>query len=189
MKKVFVSSFSILILMIVLTACGATPPPATPAATEPEVESTATEVSSATLEPTSTLDPCVMPQLQKEVTEVHSHMREFDDAAALASSVPRDQLSASVAELQRIRREAQDEEIPACLNTLREIQILHMNTVIDTLLAFMKGSVDSETLNQAITLARQQHDQYLLEYARLAGITVVPATIPPAPSETPTPTP
>jgi len=127
-----------------------------------------------------------MPQLEKEVQEVHSHMREFDDASALAGSIPREQLSASIADLQRIRREAQDEQIPACLTKLQEIQVQHMNTVIETLLAFMRGT-DQQTLDQGISLARQQHDQYLLEYARVAGLTVVPATIPPIPSATPTP--
>jgi hypothetical protein len=114
-------------------------------------------------------------------------MREFDDASALASSVPRDQLSTSIIELQRIRREAEDERIPGCLTELREIQVQHMNTVISTLLAFMKGNVDEQTLNQAISLARQQHDEYTLELARLLGLTVVPATLPPAPSATETP--
>lgn len=189
MKNKFLCSLAILMLMIILSACGNANPPATPAATEPEVETTATEVVSspdATEEVTSTLDPCSMPQLQKEVNEVHKHMREFDDASALAGSIPREQLSASIADLQRIRRDAQDEEIPGCLTQLKEIQVLHMNTVIETLLAFMRGT-DQQTLDQGINLARQQHDQYLLEYARVAGLTVVPATIPPAPSETPTP--
>ena len=188
MKKFFLCCAAIFSLLIVLTACGTANPPATPAATEPEVEATATDAIAATQESTSTVDPCSMPQLQQEVDEVHSHMREFDDASALAGSIPREQLSSSIADLQRIRREAQDEEIPACLTKLREIEVQHMNTVIETLLAFMRGT-DQQTLDQGISLARQQHDQYLLEYARLVGITVVPATIPPAPSETPTPTP
>jgi hypothetical protein len=114
-------------------------------------------------------------------------MREFDDAASLASSVPREQLSNSVTELQRIRREAEDELVPACLTNLKLVQLRHMNTVINTLLSFMQGSIDEETLNQAITLARQQHDQYTLELARVIGLTVVPVTAAPAPSATSTP--
>jgi PBP1b-binding outer membrane lipoprotein LpoB len=188
MKKFFVFSAALLILMIVLTGCGTLNPPATVVVTAPEVETTSTVDVSSTLEPTATLDPCIMPQLEKEVQKVHNHMREFDDASALAGSIPREQLSTSIADLQRIRREAQDEEIPACLAKLKEIEVQHMNTVIETLLAFLRGT-DQQTLDQGITLARQQHDQYLLEYARLAGITVVPATFPPAGTETPTPTP
>ncbi len=101
-------------------------PPATPAATdlptEVEVEATSTDATVSTVEPTATSDPCSMPQLETEVQKVHNHMREFDDASALASSLPRDQLSPAVANLQRIRREAEDEEIPGCLTNLRKFK-------------------------------------------------------------------
>jgi hypothetical protein len=51
-----------------------------------------------------------------------------------------------------------------------------MNTVINTLVAFM-GGAPAENLNQGISAARQLHDQYTLEMARLLGLTVVvPAT-------------
>ena len=188
MKKSLLSYLVLLILIVMLAACGN--PPATPAATETQaevtVEATSTVSTSSTVEPTETSDACSMPQLEKEVQEVHKHMREFDDASALASSMPREQLSSSIVDLQRVRREAEDELIPGCLTKLKEIQVQHMNTVIETLLAFMRG-IDQQTLEQGIALARQQHDQYLLEYARVVGLTVVPATLPPAPSATPTP--
>jgi hypothetical protein len=133
---------------------------------------------------------------------VQKHMREFDDASTLASSVPQAQLSTSIADLQRIRREADDEVIPACLADLKNYQIGHMNSVINTLLAFMRSkdplaidcadiqsNTEEELVCQNIALARQQHDQYLVELARVLGLTVVPATpgaeTPPA--ETPTP--
>ena len=187
MKQNSLRAVAILVLMIVLAGCGNTP--ITPAIPKTEIgsETTSTDAASSPAAGTATSDPCLMPQLQEEVQRIHKHMREFDDAAALASSVPRDQLSTSIADLQRIRREADDEQIPACLINLQTIQVQHMNTVINTLLAFMKGSVDQQTLDQAITLARQQHDQYILEYVRVLGLTVVPATIPPAPSATSAP--
>ena len=187
MKKTLSGIVAILILMVALASCGN--PPATPAATEtavPEVESSPTALTSSTLAPTSTSDPCSLPQLETEVQEVHRHMREFDDASILASNMPREQLSTSIADLQRIRREAEDEEIPGCLTDLKAIQVQHMNSVINTLIAFM-GGTDQQTLDQGISLARQQHDQYTLELARVLGLTVVAATLPPAPSETPTP--
>jgi len=101
--------------------------------------------------------------------------------------MPRDQLSTSIADLQRIRREAEDETVPACLENLRNFQIQHMNSVIETLLAFVRGNSDQAILNQAIALAGQQHDQYILELARLLGITPVPGTAVAVPSATPTP--
>jgi hypothetical protein len=190
MKQNLLRIFAIFLLTILLAGCGNPPATTAPAATETqaptEAEPTTAVASASPVAATSTLDPCVLPQLELEVQRVHKHMREFDDAAALASSIPRDQLTTSIADLQRIRRGADDEQIPVCLGNLKAIQVQHMNTVIDTLLAFMRGT-DQETLDQGIALARQQHDQYLLEYVRVLGLTVIPATIPPAPTETPSP--
>jgi hypothetical protein len=136
----------------------------------------------------TTPDPCGPGQIEAEVQNVQKHMREFDDASILASNMPREQLSTSIADLQRIRREAEDEQVPPCLINLQQYQVDHMNTVINTLIAFV-GGADQKSLEQGIALARQQHDQYLLELARLLGLTVVPATEATAgtPTETPTP--
>ena len=188
MKKSFLCSCAILILMILLASCANANPPATaePSATAVEAEASPTVPAASTVEATSTLDPCGRPQLETEVQKVHKHMREFDDASILASNMPREQLSSAIADLQRIRREAEDEQTPACLTNLKQIEVQHMNTVINTLIVFM-GGTDQQTLDQGIALARQQHDQYTLELARILGLTVVPATMPPAPSATATP--
>jgi uncharacterized protein YggE len=143
---------------------------------------------SATPTITSTPDPCAQANIELEVQKVHNHMREFDDASALAASVPRDQLSTAIANLQAIRRAAEDQPIPICLGALKSYQIAHMNSVINTLLAFMNGS-DQAIVDQGIAIARQQHDQYTVELARLLGITVVPVTAIPTDASTPTPTP
>jgi hypothetical protein len=100
-------------------------------------------------------------------------MREFDDASMLAANEPREQLSDAIANLQRIRRESEDQPIPACLATLKTYQIAHMNTVINTLIAFMGGS-DQDIVNQGSNTARAQHDMYTMELARVMGITPVP---------------
>jgi hypothetical protein len=64
-----------------------------------------------------------------------------------------------------------------------------MNTVINTLIAFV-GGADQTTLNEGITRARQEHDQYTIELARLLGITLPPTAIAPAETQPPTtPTP
>jgi uncharacterized lipoprotein YajG len=188
MKKSFLCSCAILILMILLAGCANASPPATAEATATAVEAEAspTVAAASTVEATSTLDPCGRPQLETEVQKVHKHMREFDDASILASNMPREQLSSAIADLQRIRREAEDEQTPACLTNLKQIEVQHMNTVINTLIVFM-GGTDQQTLDQGIALARQQHDEYTLELARILGLTVVPATMPPAPSVTATP--
>ena len=169
---------SILILTLLMSGCGSVQPPLPTATEEP-----------ATSTPTITVTPdlCATENIQAEVDKVHRHMREFDDASILASSTPRDQLSNAIADLQRIRREAEDEKIPSCLGDLKKYQIQHMNSVIDTLIAFIGGNSDQAVLDQGISLARQQHDQYTLELARILGITVVPADAVILPTSTPTP--
>jgi hypothetical protein len=181
MKKDLLLIISTFVLTIALAGCGNTP--ATPQTSAPTSTKIVTSVP-----PTASLtpDPCSPGEIEAEVQKVQKHMREFDDASTLASSTPREQLSGSISDLQRIRREAEDEAVPACLTNLKTYQVQHMNSVIETLLAFMRG-VDQQSLEPGITLAKQQHDQYLLELARLLGLTVVPADAPSAPSETATP--
>lgn len=182
MKTDLLRIIATLILTVALASCGN--PPATP--TMPETEPEPTPTVSVSSPASSTPDPCSLPQLETEVQEVHRHMREFDDASILASNMPREQLSDSIADLQRIRREAEDEQIPTCLTNLKAHQVQHMNSVISTLIAFM-GGTDQESLDQGISLARQQHDDYTLELARVLGLTIVPADTASAPSETATP--
>lgn len=164
-----------LALTIFLSACGGNVPASnsTPSATPPSAA-------------TNTPDPCASENIEAEVQKVHSYMREFDDASSLAASRPREQLADAIADLQRIRREAEDQVIPHCLGNLKTYQISHMNSVINTLIAFMGGS-DQALVDQGIALAREQHDQYTLELARVLGLTIEPATTVPLPTETPSP--
>ena len=184
MKKIILFILpSVFILTMLLAGCGGNQQPPTSII----IEETATPIPTSTIVITATPDLCASDNIQAEVDRVHRHMREFDDASILASSVPRDQLSSSIADLQRIRREAEDETVPTCLGNLKSYQIQHMNSVIETLLAFVRGNSDQALLNQAIALAGQQHDQYILELARLLGITPVAGTAIVVPSATPTP--
>jgi hypothetical protein len=181
-RKISYVGFPLLVLLIVLTGCGGTPavvPTETVTATETE---TAIPVAPATSTVSATPDPCAPGQIETEVEKVHKHMREFDDASVVASNVGREQLADAIARLQKIRREAEDEQVPSCLEALRKYQVDHMNSVINTLIAFMSGA-EQQTVDQGISLARQQHDQYTVELARLLGLTVVPA------ESTATPTP
>jgi hypothetical protein len=109
------------------------------------------------------------------IKPVNDLQREFNDASELAANLPREQLQPSIADMQRIRREAEDQPIPACLEPLKRYQLAHMNSVIDTLIAFV-GGADTETLNQGMAAARDEYDQYTFEMARLLGVTLVPAT-------------
>jgi len=163
-----------LALFVLLSACGTNIP-------------VAGSTPSATAVPaTNTPDPCAPENLEAEVNKVHKSMREFDDASSLAASRPPEQLAEAIAELQQIRRDAEDQFTPICLGDLRTYQVAHMNTVINTLIAFMGGQ-EQEVVNQGIALAREQHDQYTLELARILGLTIEAATVIPLMTDTPTP--
>ena len=118
------------------------------------------------------------------VQPINDLMREFEDASQLASNLTAQQLPEVISNLQRIRRDAEDVQIPACLGTLKTHQLNHMNLMIQTLLAFV-GGADREALNNGLDLARKEHDLYSLEIVRLLGITLAPLTATPPPSSAP----
>ncbi len=148
------------LFILLLSACGA--PPAS------------TDLPS----PATTADPCGTESISETVKPVNDLMREFDDASALASNLPLEQLPEAISNLQRIRRLAQDVTPPDCLVALHSYELAHMNAVIETLLAFLSGA-DTATLSQGLNLAREQHDLYSVELVRVLGVTLVPATAAP----------
>jgi hypothetical protein len=96
-----------------------------------------------------------------------------------------DQLSNAITNLQKIRREAENQPIPPCLANLKTYQISHMNSVINALLAFLEGN--QQNFDQSSLLARQLHDKYVSEVARLLGLTPAPDTLIVPTTQTPSP--
>ncbi len=145
---------------LVLSACGAITP-ATP-----------TAVPTNTPEgPTSTPDPCSQANLPQTVKLVNDSMRKFDEYAALASSVVGSQLPQVVPPMQGIQRTVQDQAVPSCLNDLKRYALLYMNTTIQTLQSFEAGA-KADALASGILQARKYHDDYVIELARLLGVTL-----------------
>jgi hypothetical protein len=125
--------------------------------------------------PSAAPDPCSAENLPSSAAEIEAVMRKFDDESALAANVPRSQAATRIAALQEIRREAQDQSIPGCVVLLKQLQLAHMNTVIDTMLAFLSRG-DQAEVARGIGVGRQQHDAYVMELARLLGIPAIAAT-------------
>jgi len=147
------------IFVLLLTSCGNQ--------NAPLAQANSTTGPTATL--TSTPDPCSAENISASIKAVNDLMREFDDVFKLAAGLSQEKVPESISQMQRIRRAAEDQEIPACLSNLKSYQLAHMNTAIKTLLAFI-GGAQSETLTDGINRARQEHDLYTLEVARLLGI-------------------
>jgi len=162
MKKFILYVFPLFLL--ITSACGNQP-----IATQPEVLVTST---------TTTDDPCSSENLPTTVQGLNDLMREFDNASQVVSTTPAKQLPGIVSTLQRIRRGAEDTQIPACLGELKTHQLNHMNLMIQTLIAFV-GGANKEALNAGLEKARKEHDLYSLEIVRLLGITLAPITATP----------
>jgi hypothetical protein len=153
-----------LLFVFLLPACAGNP--ATPTAVEPAASDTP-------IVATATLDPCSEAALPDEIKKVNDLMREFDDYSRLASSTPQEQLVQVIPSLQEVRRRAESQEVPQCLADLKNLQLAHMNTVIETLMVFM-GNAKAEGVNPGIAQARDLHMKYDIEIARLLGVTLVP---------------
>ena len=184
----------LLIATIIISACSS-PEQATihPTQIAPTIKATETPPPTVTPEP----DPCSPENIPTEVEKLHKLMREFDDTSTLAPYITQQFLYPVISDLQRIRRDVQDQSVPSCLTTLQQYQLAHMNTVINTMVYLLSqgANSESEVVSQGIVLAKQQHDQYVLELANVLGLTVVaaPTTAPtqgtPAAGETPVPAP
>ena len=133
---------------------------------------------------TSSDDPCSSENLPTTVQGLNDLMREFDNASQSAANTPAEQLPKLISNLQRIRRNAEDTQIPACLGQLKTHQLNHMNLTIQTLIAFVAGASKAE-LDTGLENARKEHDLYTLEIVRLLGITLAPITTTPPGSGAP----
>jgi hypothetical protein len=132
----------------------------------------------------ATPDSCLPANIGAPVNKIHALMREFYDASALVSQTPMDQLPLVIPSLQEIRRKAQDQVVPPCLEELKSLQINHMNLVIDTSMAFL-NKADPDTLVYGITQSAKANEDYRREMARLLGVTYTPPEQKPAATSTP----
>src|ERR1041385_5220108 len=102
MTKFVLALFLLFLLMV--PACGSQP-----IASQPAVMVTNT---------TNGNDPCSPANLPATVQIINDLMREFDEASGQVSHTPAQQLPELISNLQRIRRNAEDTQIPACLGQL-----------------------------------------------------------------------
>lgn len=153
-RKILLPVF--LLLALWMSACGADPAPALTA---------------------QAADPCSAQNLTESVKKIHNLTREFDKYATLASNTPQEQIIHILPDMQRIQTWMEDQSAPACLQTLKNLQLEHVRAVNATLVIFMNAK-DQAALDQVsagIAYARELHLQYDIERARLLGITLTPA--------------
>ncbi len=166
----------------ILSACGNLMAPSGFVAASPIPSATAFIASStpsvtvASLTPSSTATPdlCSISNLPNTIKPVNDLTRQFDDYSALARNTPQSQLVQVIPPLQAIRRASEDQGLPTCLQQLKSDQVSYMDTFIQTMLAF-ESNASPDVLKAGMAQAQLYHDQYLIEMARLLGVTVVPS--------------
>lgn len=128
-----------------------------------------------TIPPSPTPDPCSVDNLPQTVKPVNDLMRQFDDYSILASNIVQSQVPMVIPPMQRIRRSAQDQQVPACLDELKRLQLAYMDATLEALLSFQSNPKASQ-LARSIATARQYHTDYNFELSHLLGIPIVTAT-------------
>lgn len=133
--------------------------------------------------PTATLNACASENVPAQVDRLHAITREFDDTFGLAQSLRLEQAIPLVSEMQRIKRTAEDLEVPPCLVKLKEYQLLYMNTGIQVFttvysVTSANPNIDQNTLNSVTAPLLEQvlgaAKLYLDEQAKLLGWTPIP---------------
>ncbi|MBL8049691.1 MAG: hypothetical protein JNM46_00580, partial [Anaerolineales bacterium] len=91
----------------------------------------APELPTSTLLPTNTPDACASTNIPTEVNRLHILTREFDDTFGLAQTLRLEDAVPLIQDMQRIKRNAEDQTVPSCLAKLKEYQLLYMNSGIE----------------------------------------------------------
>lgn len=167
----------VLVLSLVYGAANLTQTPPTPVSTNTEVAPTNSPF------PTGTLNACSSANIPSQVEQLHAITREFDDTFGLAQTLRLEDAVPLVQDMQRIKRNAEDQIVPACLAKLKEYQLLYMNSGIEVFttvysLTSSNPNINQNTLNSVTVPLFEQvlgaAKLYLDEQAKLMGWTPIP---------------
>jgi predicted small lipoprotein YifL len=175
--RMLFSSIVIVLLTAGIAACGSKGPTA--------------ENSQAAATTTPTPDRCAPANVPAEFAKVTRLMRSFDEVSVVAQVTPNQQLAVMLLEMNRIRDEATDQEVPPCLDSLKGEKVKFMNAVVATMTNFL-GGASGQPLQQRILASRNQRTNYEIELGKLLGYeyhTPTPWPTPTATQVTPTSTP
>lgn len=109
--------------------------------------------------------PC-SEQAAEYLDQSQDMLERWDDANAIAGSTARMSLAGPLADLQEIRRDADDLEHPECANEVHDSMINFMDLTIDSYLSFM--SDDGQAENK-IRRANDALDDYFAALLAIDG--------------------
>lgn len=87
--------------------------------------------------------PCGVARVRDAERTLREEFQIYDDAYNIAASTARISLAQPVAELQKIQREAEKIEVPACMETVKNELVLSIDSAVKGFLAFMQEESDS----------------------------------------------
>lgn len=129
--------------------------------------------SGARIVDTPEMNLCAPGFVAEVVKPLTALMQAFDDTTDIAYYMPRPQVSAQITELQSYRRQVTMIEVPSCLLQLKAAQIKYMDSVINTLLAFLGGAKGEVTIS-GLEISLQFRARYENELTNLLGVTSTP---------------
>lgn len=167
----------ILILSLIFGASGFTPSAST------DTPAPTLSLPTNTPVPTNTPDICSSENLATQVERLHALTREFDDTFGLAQTLRLEDAVPLVQDMQRVKRNAEDQTVPACLSKLKEYQLLYMNSGIEVFatvysITSSNPNISQDQLNSITVPLLEQvlgaAKLYVDEQAKLMGWTPVP---------------
>jgi len=133
--------------------------------------------------------PCST-QSQEFIKKLEALFDEWDDANTIASNTARISLGTAVKDLQAIRRQVSDLEVPGCALSVKQLCVNYMDTIIEAYLAFMREDPNAKV--QAIMDQGQEalivFTMALVELKTGVKLPTRTPTYTPAPTNTPEPT-
>lgn len=121
--------------------------------------------------------PCGKARVEEAGEKISDTLDRWGDAEKIASSTSRISLSGPVADLQEIRRDTGNLEVPQCLETAREKLVLAMDSSIEGYLAFMSNESDFN-VSAHFKLAATRLSELTEEMLRVRGCAPFCPTVP-----------
>lgn len=91
--------------------------------------------------------PCGVMRVRGAEKVLREQFQIYDDAYNIAASTARISLAQPVAELQKILRDTERIEVPACMDTVKNELVLSIDAAVKGFLAFMQEESDSSVSN------------------------------------------
>jgi hypothetical protein len=139
---------------------------------------------------TQQTDACASIETKKpEIEKIIRFMGKFDETSFLVINIPMTDNNTSafvdvILVLQETQRDAAGNNVPDCLQNLKETEINYMNAVILTSIGFMANNSKPEARQRQLQEARRLRELFEMEVAKQLGLKYVTAT--PAPTAIPT---